>query len=220
MYNVLTGNLIDIFAVCMLLSSVMAVASIRMRPLIKLFLIQSIFLAAYEFTIAYTQDEPRIYVMAVLTLIIKVIVIPKLLDYIMDRIKVGDEVSLSIGIPGSMLLSATLILLSYFISEPLVSILDTAERNSLVLSFSMILIGILMMATRHKAISEVIGLLMAENGLFMGAIALSNGMPFIVELGAFIDVLMAVIILGIFAFRINKSFASLDTTLLRRLKEE
>jgi hydrogenase-4 component E len=77
-----------------------------------------------------------------------------------------------------------------------------------------------MMATRHKAISEVIGLLMAENGLFMGAIALSNGMPFIVELGAFIDVLMAVIIIGIFALRINKSFDSLDTTLLRRLKEE
>ncbi len=168
MYDVLAGNLIDIFAVCMLLTSVMAMASVRMRPLIRLFLIQSVFLAIYEFTIAYTQDEPKIYVMAVLTLVIKVIVIPKLLNYIMDRIKVGDEMSLSIGIPGSMLLSAALILLSYFIAEPLVSILDTAERNSLVLSFAMILIGILMMATRHKAISEVVGLLMAENGLFTG----------------------------------------------------
>ncbi len=220
MHNVLTGNLIDIFAVAMLLSSVMAMASVRMRPLIRLFLVQSVFLAAYEFTVAYTHNEPKIYVMAVLTFVIKVLIVPKLLNYIMDRIKVGDEMSLSIGIPGSMLLSASMIFLSYFISEPLISILDTAERNSLVLSFSMILIGMLMMATRHKAISEVVGLLMAENGLFMGAIALSNGMPFIVELGAFIDVLMAVIIIGIFALRINKSFDSLDTTLMRRLKEE
>ncbi len=220
MYDIITGNLIDIFAVAMLLSSVMAMASVRMRPLIRLFIVQSVFLVAYELIVAYTHNEPKIYIMAILTFAIKVMVIPKMLNYIMDRIKVGDEMSLSIGIPGSMLLSAALILLSYYISEPLVSILDTAERNSLVLSFSMILIGMLMMATRHKAISEVIGLLMAENGLFMGAIALSNGMPFIVELGAFIDVLMAVIIIGIFAFRINKSFESLDTTLLRRLKEE
>ena len=96
----------------------------------------------------------------------------------------------------------------------------TAERNTLVLSFSIMLISISMMATRRKAVSEVVGLLMAENGLFLGAIALSNGMPFIVELGAFFDVLMAVIIVGIFAFRINKSFDSVDDTLLRRMREE
>lgn len=220
MHDILAENLIDIFAVAMLLSSVMAMASVRMRPLIRLFLVQSVFLTVFELTVAYTQNEPKIYVMAALTFVIKVLVVPKLLNYIMERIEVGDEVSLGVGIPGSMLLSAIMILLSYYISEPLVLVLDTAERNSVVLSFSIILIGILMMATRHKAISQVVGLLMAENGLFLGAIALSNGMPFIVELGAFVDVLMAVIIIGVFAFRINKSFDSLDTSLLRRLKEE
>lgn len=216
---ILTTNLIDIFAVCMLLTSVLAMASVRMQPLIRLFVLQSISLAAFEFTVAYYQNEPQIYIMAAMTFGIKVLVIPKMLQYIISHIKVEDEMSLSIGIPGSMLLSAALILFSYFVSEPLVITLDTAERNSLVLSFSIILIGILMMATRHNAISEVVGLLMTENGLFLGAIALSNGMPFIVELGAFFDVLMALIIIGIFAFRINKSFDSLDTTLLRRLKE-
>lgn len=220
MHDILAENLIDIFAVAMLLSSVMAMASVRMRPLIRLFLVQSVFLTVFELTVAYTQNEPKIYVMAALTFVIKVLVVPKLLNYIMERIAVGDEVSLGVGIPGSMLLSAIMILLSYYISEPLILVLDTAERNSVVLSFSIILIGILMMATRHKAISQVVGLLMAENGLFLGAIALSNGMPFIVELGAFVDVLMAVIIIGVFAFRINKSFDSLDTSLLRRLKEE
>lgn len=217
---ILTSNLIDIFAVCMLLSSVLAMASVRMRPLIRLFILQSVFLTAFEFTVAYSQNEPEIYVMAAMTFGIKVLLIPKMLQYIMARIKVDDEMALSVGIPGSMLLSAALIIFSYFVSEPLIITLDTAERNSLVLSFSIMLIGMLMMATRRKAISEVVGLLMAENGLFLGAIALSNGMPFIVELGAFFDVLIAMIIIGIFAFRINKSFDSVDTTLLRRLKEE
>jgi hydrogenase-4 component E len=218
--SILTSNLIDIFAVCMLLASVLAMATTRMHPLIRLFLIQSIFLAAFEFTVAYSQDEPHIYIMAVMTFVIKVLVIPKMLYYIMDRIKVNDKLVLSVGVPGSMLLSAALIMLSYFVSEPLVATLATAERNTLVLSFSIMLISISMMATRRKAVSEVVGLLMAENGLFLGAIALSNGMPFIVELGAFFDVLMAVIIVGIFAFRINKSFDSVDDTLLRRMREE
>ncbi|NLN72064.1 MAG: hydrogenase [Thermoplasmatales archaeon] len=220
MESILTSNLIDIFAVCMLLASVLAMATTRMHPLIRLFLIQSIFQAAFEFTVAYSQDEPHIYIMAVMTFVIKVLVIPKMLYYIMDRIKVTDKLVLSVGVPGSMLLSAALIMLSYFVSEPLVATLATAERNTLVLSFSIMLISISMMATRRKAVSEVVGLLMAENGLFLGAIALSNGMPFIVELGAFFDVLMAVIIVGIFAFRINKSFDSVDDTLLRRMREE
>lgn len=182
MDQILTSNLIDIFAVCMLLSSVLAMASVRMRPLIRLFILQSVFLTAFEFTVAYSQNEPEIYVMAAMTFGIKVLLIPKMLQYIMARIKVDDEMALSVGIPGSMLLSAALIIFSYFVSEPLIITLDTAERNSLVLSFSIMLIGMLMMATRRKAISEVVGLLMAENGLFLGAIALSNGMPFIVEL--------------------------------------
>ncbi|HKM14176.1 MAG TPA: hydrogenase [Candidatus Methanomethylophilaceae archaeon] len=216
---ILTSNLIDIFAVCMLLASVLAMASERIRPLIRLFIVQSIFLAAFEFTVGYSQGDPRIYIMAIMTFGIKVLLIPKMLNYIISRINVDDKISLSVGIPGSILLAAALIIFSYFISEPLVTVLDTAERNSLVLSFSIMLIGMLMMATRQTAISEVVGLLMIENGLFLGAIALSNGMPFIVELGAFFDVLMAIIIIGIFAFRINKSFDTVDATLLRRLKE-
>src|SRR5690554_4956418 len=132
----------------MLLTSLLAMTSTRMRPLIRLFVIQAVFLTAFEITVAYSQNDSEIYVMAAMTFLIKVIIIPKLLIYIIERINVRDDVSLKFGIPGSLLLSAALILLSYFISEPLVLILNTAERNSLVLSFSMILIGLLMMSTR------------------------------------------------------------------------
>jgi hydrogenase-4 component E len=187
--------------------------------LIRLFIVQSLFLAVFEFTVGYSQGDSRIYIMAAMTFGIKVLLIPKMLNYIISRINVDEKIPLSVGIPGSILIAAALIIFSYFISEPLISTLNTAERNSLVLSFSIMLIGMLMMATRHTAISEVVGLLMIENGLFLGAIALSNGMPFIVELGAFFDVLVAIIIIGIFAFRINKSFDTVDATLLRRLKE-
>ena len=214
MDEMITGNLIDLCAVLMLLTSVMAIATTRMKPLINLFSIQSVFLAALAFIVAWTSDTPHIYIMCVLTIALKVVVMPRMLLYIMSRINVDKEVELSIGIPGSLLISGLLIILSYYITEPLLTSIETVERNCLALSVSIILIGLLMMA-----ITETVGLLMMENGLFLGAVALSHGMPLIVEIGAFFDVMVAVIIIGIFAYRINRSFNSVDTTFLRRLRE-
>lgn len=157
--------------------------------------------------------------MGILTIALKVVVMPRMLLYIMSRINVDKEVELSLGIPGSLLAAGFMIIISYYITEPLLDSIETVERNCLALSVSIVLIGLLIMCTRRKAITETVGLLMMENGLFLGAIALSHGMPLIVEIGAFFDVMVAVIIIGIFAYRINKSFNSVDTTFLRRLRE-
>jgi hydrogenase-4 component E len=75
------------------------------------------------------------------------------------------------------------------------------------------------MITRKKAITQVIGLLVMENGLFMAAISITYGMPLIVELGIFFDVLVAVLIMGVFVFRIQGTFDTLDTSFLRRLRD-
>lgn len=219
MEETVISNLIDLFAVLMLLTSVMAMATTRMKPLIDLFSLQSIFLAALAFTVAWSSDTPHIYIMCALTVALKVIAMPRMLTYIMSKIHVDKEVELSVGIPGSLLASGLLIILSYYITEPLLTSIETVERNCLALSVSIILIGLLMMSTRRKAITETVGLLMMENGLFLGALALSHGMPLIVEIGAFFDVMVAVIIIGIFAYRINRSFDSVDTSFLRRLRE-
>jgi len=219
MDEMIVGNLIDLCAVMMLLASVMAVATTRMRPLINLFSLQSVFLALLAFVVAWSSGNSHIYIMCALTLALKVIVMPRMLLYIMSRINVDKEVELSLGIPGSLLVSGLMIILSYYITEPLLVSIETVERNCLALSVSILLIGLLIMCTRRKAITETTGLLMMENGLFLGALALSHGMPLIVELGAFFDVMVAVIIIGIFAYRINRSFNSVDTSFLRRLRE-
>lgn len=114
MDEMITGNLIDLCAVLMLLTSVMAIATTRMKPLINLFSIQSVFLAALAFIVAWTSDTSHIYIMCVLTIALKVVVMPRMLLYIMSRINVDKEVELSIGIPGSLLISGLLIILSYY----------------------------------------------------------------------------------------------------------
>ena len=158
MDQLISANLVDLCAVLMLLTSVMAVATTRMKPLITLFSLQSVFLAAEAFIVAYTSGESHIYIMCALTLVLKVVVMPRMLLYIMGKIHVDKEVDLSIGIPGSLLASGFMIFVSYYIAEPLISTMETVERSCLAISLSIILIGLLMMCTRRKAITETIGL--------------------------------------------------------------
>lgn len=216
---VLASNLINIFAVSMLLCSVLSMATVRMSPLIKQFALQSLFLSVMAGVVAYSSGESHIYIMCGLTLVFKVILMPRVLEYVLERVDRDKETKMLLGVPGSLLVSGALLLISYYICEPLISILATMERSCLAISLSIVLISLFAMVSRRKAISEVIGLFMMENGLFLGALALSHGMPLIVEIAAFFDILVALIIIGVFIFRINRSFHSMDVTNLRRLKE-
>ena len=83
----------------------------------------------------------------------------------------------------------------------------------------MVLIGFFVMISRRKAITQIMGLLMMENGLFLAAISLTYGMPMIVEIGVFFDVLVGAMIMGVFAFRINRPSRRIDTGILRRLRD-
>jgi hydrogenase-4 component E len=82
---------------------------------------------------------------------------------------------------------------------------------------SLVSIGLFIMISRKKALMQMLGILIMENGLFLGAISLTYGMPLLVELGIFFDVLIGVLIMGILIFRINKTFESIDTDVLKTL---
>ena len=215
----LTGNLIDICAVCMLLLSMLAMTTTRVKQLFNAFAVQSLFLAALAVVVGYSTGHSAIFLMAAITVGVKVVFIPRFLRYMSDKIKIGNEVDSYIGVPSSLLLSAALIMISYFVTAPLLDSLDTITMNCLAISMSIILIGLLMMVIKRKAITGAIGLLIMENGLFLGVISISYGMPLLVELGIFFDVLMIAVIIGIFAFRISRTFDSIDTTFLRRLRD-
>lgn len=212
-------NLIDICAISMLVISVMAIASTHMKKLVQLFAIHSLFLSILAFIVAYYTGNSHIYIMFVLTLVLKVSLIPRFLDYTIDKINMEREVKSAMGIPGSLLICSLLIFIGYLIAEPMLDSLSTLGRNCLAISLSIVFIGMFMMVTRRSALTESIGLLLMENGLFLGAMTISYGMPLIVEFGVFFDVIIAVVIIGIFAYRINRTFNSIDTSFMRRLKD-
>jgi hydrogenase-4 component E len=93
-------------------------------------------------------------------------------------------------------------------------------RSTLAVALATVMIGLLMMITRKKAVTQIIGFLAMENGLFFAATSATYGMPLVVELGVALDVLIAAFVFGIFFFHIHSTFDSLDVEQMARLKEE
>jgi hydrogenase-4 component E len=218
MADLLSIDVINFLAAAILLVSLLVMASTRMGQLVRSFAVQSVMLALVAAVLAHYTGSEHIYLVAGLTLVVKGIVIPRFLMYSVDRLKVKREIEPLVNIPGSLLISGALIIVSYYVTEPLISSAETVTRNCLAISMSVVLIGMFMMISRRKALTQMVGLLMMENGLFLGIISTTYGMPLIVEIGIFFDVFMAVLIMGIFAFRVNRSFETLDTTFMRRLR--
>ncbi|MCX6653309.1 MAG: hydrogenase [Methanomassiliicoccales archaeon] len=206
-------------ATLVMLSAFMLVASSRMQTMVRIFALQSLALGALAASVAYLTGSEHIYLVAGLTIGIKALLIPRILSYVMKRIKVENEVEPLLNTPSSLLVSAGLAVLAYHVAAPIIEQGTVITRNAMALSLGVVLIGFFIMISRWKAITQVIGLLCMENGLFMAAISATYGMPLIVELGIFFDILVAVLIMGVFAFRINRTFDTLDTAFLRRLRD-
>jgi hydrogenase-4 component E len=216
------GLLIDILAAAILVTAFLVVSSRSLVFYIRLFALQSFFLGAVALLVVLGYGETHILIAAVLTIAIKAIAIPVVLSRVIERIHVRKEVDFSINIPASLLLCGGMVILADSVAH---SILDArgadapAVSRVLSVSIAMMLIGLFIMTTRKKAITQIVGLLTMENGVFLSGLSITYGMPLIVEVGIFFDILVAVLILGVFIFRINKTFESISIDSLRSLRE-
>jgi len=185
---------------------------------IRLFAIQSVFLAGIAAVVAYFDGAFHVYVVVALTLILKVVFLPWLLSRQVQRMKIVQEIEPLMNFPTSMLVCGGLTLLGYLVARPFTS-LERLGNNTLAVAITLVLTGFFLMINRRKAITQVLALLTVENGVMLAAVALTTyGMPLVVELGIFFDVLVAVMILGILVYRIRETFASMDISKLSQLK--
>jgi hydrogenase-4 component E len=189
---------------------------------IRAFAVQSFLLAGIANTIAYFNHAPHLYLAAGLMLVLKAVLLPEVLRRLVTRVGIRQEIEPFVNVPVSVIISGLLTLLAYVISEPLQAAPVTGAaglgRNTLPVAIALFLIGFFMMINRRKALTQVLALLSLENGLFLAAISLTYGMPMVVELGIFFDVLVAVMILAILVYRIRETFDSMDISRLSRLK--
>jgi len=186
---------------------------------IRIFAIQSFFLAVIAGIIAWFNHAPHIYIAAVLTLIVKVILVPILFERLVARMEIREEIEPIVNVPLSVAIAGGLTLLGYVVAESFYRPDESGlGHNALAVAISLFLIGFFTMINRRKALTQVLALLSLENGLFLAAISLTYGMPLIVELGILFDVLVAAMVLGILVYRIRETFESMDVSRLRRLR--
>jgi len=211
-------QLVMLFAALMLVLQLLLVVQKMLLTNIRLYALQSLMLSAIALVIAWYYHATHVYIVAVLTLIGKVIFLPWLLNRLVRRIKIVEEIEPLINAPTSMLICGGLTLLGYIVARPFTT-LEKLGNNTLAIAIALLLTGFFLMINRRKAISQVLALLTIENGVMLAAVALTSyGMPLVVELGIFFDVMVAVMVLGILVYRIRESFASMDTSKLSQLK--
>ncbi|HEY7788028.1 MAG TPA: formate hydrogenlyase [Casimicrobiaceae bacterium] len=212
-------QLINLFAAILLLLAFAMLAQRRVVSLISLFAAQGLVLALSTAVVAYTTGQPHLYQSTALTLLLKVFFLPWLLRRLVRKLDVRWEFEGLINVSTTMLIGIVLVVFSFNLALPISQLASTVTRSTLGIAMACIMLSFLMMITRRKAIPQVIGFLSMENGLFFAATSATYGMPMVVELGIALDVLVGMLILGVFFFQIREQFDSLDLKHFEQLKE-
>jgi len=213
-------QLVNLCATLILLLSFAMISQRRIVSLINLFMLQGAALVAASFLLGYATGQPDLYVSGALTLVLKVIFIPWMLHRMLHKLNVRWDVETLLNIPTTMLVGIALVIFAFSLALPVSRLSDSLAGGSLGIALACVLLSFMMMITRSKAVPQVIGFLSMENGLIFAATTVTNGMPMIVEFGIALDVLVGVLILGVFMFQIREKFDSLDIHHLEVLKDD
>ena len=212
-------QMVNLFAAVLLLLSFAMLSQRRILSLINLFAAQGLVLFLSTALVAHLTGQSHLYWSAGLTLVLKVLLLPWILHRLIQRLNVKWDAETLINIPTTMLVGIVLVILAFNLALPISQASGTVTRSTLGIALACVLLSFLMLITRSKAVPQVIGFLSMENGLFFAATGAVYGMPMVVEFGVALDVLVGVLILGVFFFQIRQRFDSLDTRHFEKLKE-
>ena len=212
-------QLLDACAAILLLLSFAMLSQRRIVSLVNLYALQGAVLTAATLLLAWRTGEGHLYFSAALTLVLKVAFLPWLLHRLIRRLEVYWDTEPLLNVSGTMLVGLLVVVFAFGLAQPITQLASTAARSAIGIAVSVVLLAFLMMITRRKAMSQVVGFLSMENGLLFGATSATYGMPMVVELGVALDVLVAMLVLGVFLFQIREQFDSLDLHHLEALKE-
>jgi hydrogenase-4 component E len=208
-------NIVILFAI--LVSAYLMAMAKRVPSLLSNFRYQSFFLFLMILVNGFSGKDIELCFVALLILILKVIVIPHFLYRTAKRINVDENLGLIVNPQLSLIAALIITYFSWVFSRNLALNNDHSWMAATV-SLATVFIGGFLMISRLKAFTQVTGLLVMENGIFLLASSISGGMPFFVEIAIFFDVFISVIVMGLFVYRINKLFTHIDVNKLSELK--
>jgi hydrogenase-4 component E len=201
----------------LVLVSFMLLYQDRMFGLLNTFALHALVVSLSVAWQAHIQEAPHLYITAAIALVVKAIIIPVALHRIIVRLGIHRTIDTVGSIGQTMLAGIGLVALSIMVMLPISAEAGTLTREDLAFSLSVILLGLLMMISRRNAVSQIIGFMSIENGLILAATA-AKGMPLVVEISVAFSIIIALIVVGIFLFRIRERFDTMDVHALERFR--
>ena len=201
----------------LVLISFLLIYQTRLYALLNVFAAQAVVLSMSVAWQAYVQNANHLYVTALIAFAFKAVVIPVALHRIIAELGIHRDVENVVGVGLTMLAGLALVALSEVMMLRVASEADALAREDLAFALSVVLLGMLMMVVRRNAVSMVVGFMSLENGLILAATG-AKGMPLVVEISVAFSVLVALVVIGVFLFRISERFETVDAHALDRFR--
>lgn len=185
----------------------------------RLLAVQGAALAALVAAIGVADRAPEVVLVAVLVLALKAVILPWALARTISRSGVVREDAATVNPVSGLLAAAALTTLAYVVSQPVVALDDGPAAHAVPAGVTLVLLGFLLLITRHRAVSQLIGFLVIDNGIATVAFLTAGGVPLIVELGVSLDVVLVILILRVLSARLQLAHGHLDLENLRELHD-
>ena len=186
---------------------------------VRMFALQSFVLALLAALISIYAGSLELFGVSVALLVVKGIMIPRVLNRAVAKIGLARVAAPYLGTTPALIICGILTILAFYVMTPIAASNPLPTADAIPLAFAGVLIGFFIMVNRRRAVTQILGFLMLENGIFLLALLATYGVPFIVEMGVFLDVLVAVLIMEVFVYHIKDNFDSIDVGELGKLKE-
>jgi hydrogenase-4 membrane subunit HyfE len=210
-------TIIDDLGALLLFTMILILAAGQIYRAIYAVAAQSFLIAIAGGVLATATGNADLWVIAGITLAVKTIVLPWVLHWVVRRMNVRREVEPVIPVAATLALAVVVVVMSFHLSATLGPVHQAITGNALPVGIALTLLGVLGMATGRTALTQMVGLFASENGIFFTAMAVTQGMPLIIEIGVILDVILAVLVMAIMVLRV-RSTVDADIADLDRLR--
>jgi len=210
-------TIIDDLGALLLFTTILILAASQVYRAIYAVAAQSLFIAIAGAVLATATGNRDLWVIAGITLVVKATLLPWVLHWVVQRMNVRREVEPVIPIAATLALAVAIVVMSFHLSASLGPVRQAITGNALPVGIALTLLGVLVMAVQKKALTQMVGLFASENGIFFTAMAVTQGMPLIIEIGVILDVILAVLVMAIMVLRV-RSTVDADIADLDRLR--
>ena len=199
--------------------AILLIVRTRLEGQVRAFEGQAYVLALLSALIALYSGSIELFGVGVALLVVKGVVIPRVLDRAVANIGLNRAATPYLSTAPALFICGLLTIIAFYVMTPIAASNPLPTADAIPLAFAGVLIGFFIMVNRRRAVTQILGFLMLENGIFLLALLATYGVPFIVEMGVFLDVLVAVLILEVFVYHIKDNFDSIDVGAMGKLKE-